>query len=66
MLVHCKVGSSRSAAAVLAFLVSIGWDLCDAVRAVRSHREICPNSSFLALLVMYEQSVQAAKSLSIS
>ena len=55
--VHCKVGSSRSAAAVLAFLVHLGFSLQDAAQTVRSKREVCPNTTFLALLVQYERAV---------
>ena len=56
-MVHCKVGSSRSAATVLAFLVHIGFSLRDAAKTVRNRREVCPNMTFLALLVQHERAV---------
>ncbi|NWS69001.1 DS13B phosphatase, partial [Crotophaga sulcirostris] len=51
VLVHCAMGISRSATLVLAFLmICEGLSLADAIRAVRSHRGICPNSGFLQQL----------------
>eukprot|EP00041_Stephanoeca_diplocostata_P009381 m.144530 g.144530 ORF g.144530 m.144530 type:complete len:219 (-) comp17714_c0_seq2:350-1006(-) len=55
VLVHCKAGSSRSAAVALAFLVANGWSCREAVTQVRSKREICPNKNFLGRLVQYSQ-----------
>ncbi|NWR73022.1 DS13B phosphatase, partial [Centropus unirufus] len=51
VLVHCAMGISRSATLVLAFLmICEGMSLADAIRTVRSHRGICPNSGFLRQL----------------
>lgn len=61
VLVNCRVGASRSAAAVLAFLVAKGMALPDAVRLVRSRREIFPNISFLRQLVEFERELEAAR-----
>ena len=48
ILVHCKEGVSRSASLVLAYLVrDQEMQLTDAVRLVRSKREIIPNDGFL-------------------
>ncbi|NWH62069.1 DS13B phosphatase, partial [Geococcyx californianus] len=51
VLVHCAMGISRSATLVLAFLmICEDLSLADAIRTVRSHRGICPNSGFLQQL----------------
>uniref|UniRef100_A0A665TVF5 Dual specificity protein phosphatase n=1 Tax=Echeneis naucrates TaxID=173247 RepID=A0A665TVF5_ECHNA len=51
VFVHCLMGVSRSATLVLAFLmIAEGLTLKEAVAAVRSHRDICPNSGFLQQL----------------
>ncbi|NXP27480.1 DS13B phosphatase, partial [Scytalopus superciliaris] len=51
VLVHCAMGISRSATLVLAFLmICEDMSLADAIRTVRSHRGICPNSGFLKQL----------------
>ncbi|NXX74765.1 DS13B phosphatase, partial [Urocolius indicus] len=51
VLVHCAMGISRSATLVLAFLmICEGMSLAEAIRTVRSHRGICPNSGFLRQL----------------
>nr|XP_009669645.1 PREDICTED: dual specificity protein phosphatase 13 isoform B-like [Struthio camelus australis] len=51
VLVHCAMGISRSATLVLAFLmICEEMSLADAIRTVRSHRGICPNSGFLKQL----------------
>ncbi|KAL4641098.1 hypothetical protein GN956_G11368 [Arapaima gigas] len=51
VLVHCAMGVSRSAALVLAFLmICEGLTLVEAIRAVRQHRDVCPNSGFLEQL----------------
>ncbi|XP_045175129.2 dual specificity protein phosphatase 3-like [Mercenaria mercenaria] len=51
ILVNCKVGASRSATIVLAFLMlKRHLPVQDAVRLVREKREICPNDGFLQQL----------------
>ncbi|XP_009939846.2 dual specificity protein phosphatase 13B [Opisthocomus hoazin] len=51
VLVHCAMGISRSATLVLAFLmICEDMPLADAIRTVRLHRGICPNSGFLEQL----------------
>lgn len=55
VVVNCKAGASRSATIVLAFLLSIGWDLPYAIDKILESREICPNNGFLGLLIMYEK-----------
>lgn len=52
ILVHCKEGVSRSASLVLAYLVrDQEMHLKDAVRLVRSKRQITPNEGFLQQLI---------------
>ena len=54
IFVHCKEGVSRSASLVLAYLVrDQEMELKDAVRLVRSKREITPNEGFLQQLIDY-------------
>lgn len=54
IFVHCREGVSRSAALVLAYLVrDQEMQLRDAVRLVRSKREISPNEGFLQQLIDY-------------
>lgn len=49
--VHCKMGISRSATCVLAYLmIKKGMTAQEAVRLVRSRREIIPNDGFLKQL----------------
>lgn len=49
--VHCKMGISRSSTLVLAFLmIKKGMSAQEAVRTVRSRREIIPNDGFLKQL----------------
>ena len=51
VMVNCKQGASRSATIVLAFLmIKRHMNVADAVRIVRSKREICPNDGFLQQL----------------
>nr|XP_023658734.1 dual specificity protein phosphatase 13-like [Paramormyrops kingsleyae] len=51
VLVHCAMGLSRSATLVLAYLmICEGLPLLEAIRTVRKHRDICPNSGFLEQL----------------
>ncbi|KAL4224481.1 hypothetical protein ACF0H5_015182 [Mactra antiquata] len=50
-LVNCKIGASRSATLVLAYLmIKRHLPVQDAVRLVREKREICPNEGFLQQL----------------
>ena len=50
-MVHCKVGASRSATIVLAFLMIKRYmTVQEAVRMVRAKREIAPNEGFLQQL----------------
>lgn len=52
--VHCKEGVSRSVSLVLAYLVrDQEMELKEAVRSVRSKREISPNDGFLQQLIDY-------------
>lgn len=61
VVVHCKVGASRSAAILLAYLVASGaGSLTDVARQVASKREISPNEGFVAQLVEYEAEVLPA------
>src|SRR4051794_23033696 len=49
--VHCRMGISRSATLVLAYLImKRGLSAQEAVRTVRKHREIIPNQGFLKQL----------------
>ncbi|CAG0899138.1 unnamed protein product [Darwinula stevensoni] len=51
VLVHCREGISRSATLVLAFLmIKRNYTVQEAVRLVRSKREIIPNEGFLQQL----------------
>ncbi|XP_053168738.1 dual specificity protein phosphatase 13-like isoform X3 [Hemicordylus capensis] len=51
VLVHCAMGISRSATLVLAFLmICENKTLVDALKTVREHRGVCPNSGFLSQL----------------
>lgn len=54
IFVHCREGVSRSVSLVLAYLVrDQDMELKDAVRLVRSKREISPNEGFLQQLIEY-------------
>lgn len=49
--VHCQMGISRSSTLVLAFLmIKRGWTAQQAMRTVRSRRQIIPNEGFLRQL----------------
>ncbi|KAL5006718.1 hypothetical protein ScPMuIL_015524 [Solemya velum] len=51
VLVHCVQGVSRSATLVIAYLmIKCHMTVQDALRLVRSRREICPNDGFLQQL----------------
>jgi len=56
VLVHCHAGVSRSATAVIAFLMHYkNWNLDEAEQFVRSKRPIiCPNFSFMGQLKRFE------------
>ena len=61
IFVHCKEGFSRSAVLVLAYLVrDHEMHLKEAVRHVRSKREICPNRSFLKQLIIFSSQLGRA------
>ncbi|XP_071104834.1 dual specificity protein phosphatase 3-like [Haliotis cracherodii] len=52
ILVHCIQGVSRSATLAVAFLMlKRHMTVKDALRFVRSHREVCPNTGFLQQLI---------------
>uniref|UniRef100_A0A670ZSU5 Dual specificity protein phosphatase n=1 Tax=Pseudonaja textilis TaxID=8673 RepID=A0A670ZSU5_PSETE len=51
ILVHCAMGISRSATLVLAFLMIYeNKNLVEALKLVREHRGVCPNTGFLSQL----------------
>lgn len=56
MLVHCKMGVSRSAATVVAYAMKqYGWNLEQALRHVQELRPIArPNPGFLRQLQTYQ------------
>ncbi|XP_069112433.1 dual specificity protein phosphatase 3-like [Argopecten irradians] len=60
--VHCSMGISRSATIVLAFLL-LKRNLClmEAVKMIRSKREVFPNEGFIRQLCILEGSLQASK-----
>ncbi|KAB5570918.1 hypothetical protein PHYPO_G00218960 [Pangasianodon hypophthalmus] len=62
VLVHCKMGVSRSASTVIAFLMKQqGWTLEDALNHVRERRPIVqPNDSFLKQLHTYSGILSAS------
>ncbi|RUS85366.1 hypothetical protein EGW08_006851 [Elysia chlorotica] len=56
--VHCQQGVSRSATVVLAFLMlHRDMNLLDAVKLVRSKREIFPNDGFLKQLCILQKEI---------
>ncbi|MCJ8733719.1 hypothetical protein PDJAM_G00226770 [Pangasius djambal] len=62
VLVHCKMGVSRSASSVIAFLMKKqGWTLEEALNHVRERRPIVqPNDSFLKQLHTYSGILSAS------
>ena len=55
VLVHCRMGISRSAALVVAFLIEAEkMDCKEAMKLVRSRREIFPNDGFMQQLAQYK------------
>lgn len=63
VLVHCKMGVSRSASTVIAFLMKQqGWTLDEALNHVRERRPIVqPNEGFLKQLHTYSGILSASK-----
>ncbi|XP_053361310.1 protein phosphatase Slingshot homolog 3 isoform X1 [Clarias gariepinus] len=63
VLVHCKMGVSRSASTVIAFLMKQqGWTLEEALNHVRERRPIVqPNDGFLRQLQTYSGILNASK-----
>eukprot|EP00122_Pirum_gemmata_P008646 Pgem_evm1s7978 len=63
ILVHCKMGISRSSSAVIAFAMSHhGWSFEYALEYVRSKRPVVkPNPAFTEQLKKYEQSLVSRK-----
>ena len=61
VLVHCRLGRSRSAAIVLAFLLQQGWTLRDAyAHLLRCHAPTSPNMGFFRQLQRLEQRLGGA------
>jgi protein tyrosine/serine phosphatase len=56
VLVHCRIGVSRSATMVIAYLMYVyNWTLCKAIMYVKDRRpEIKPNPMFVKDLMKYE------------
>ncbi|XP_062950054.1 protein phosphatase Slingshot homolog 3 isoform X2 [Cynocephalus volans] len=63
VLVHCKMGVSRSAATVLAYAMKqYGWSLEQALHHVQEHRPIArPNPGFLRQLQTYQGILTASR-----
>ncbi|KAJ8880969.1 hypothetical protein PR048_017442 [Dryococelus australis] len=63
VLVHCKMGVSRSASVVIAYAMkAFNWDLSHALEHVKTKRNcIKPNSSFVAQLETYQGMLAAMK-----
>ncbi|KAM4636809.1 dual specificity protein phosphatase 13B-like [Discoglossus pictus] len=56
VLVHCGMGISRASSLVLAYLMIYEkLTLVDAIKAVSSHRNICPNNGFLCQLIQLDK-----------
>lgn len=62
-LVHCKMGISRSAATVIAFLMKkYGWNLNEAYEFVKQRRTcVRPNAGFMEQLRVYEGILKASQ-----
>ena len=63
VLVHCKMGISRSAATVAAFAMKYyGWSLSRTMDFIKKKRNIVkPNEGFLAQLITYEGILEASR-----
>ena len=63
VLVHCKMGISRSAATVAAFAMKYyGWSLSRTMELLKTKRKIVkPNDGFLAQLITYEGILEASR-----
>ncbi|XP_011297253.1 protein phosphatase Slingshot isoform X3 [Fopius arisanus] len=63
VLVHCKMGVSRSASVVIAYAMkAYNWDFSQALKHVKNRRNcIKPNSSFLSQLETYQGILDAMK-----
>lgn len=61
VLVHCKMGVSRSASTVLAYLMKAkGWSLTEAFDTIKARRPVVqPNEGFWAQLQVYEGMLRA-------
>ena len=63
VLVHCKVGMSRSATCVVAHLmISHKMSADEAIQAVRIHRDIHPNEGFLLQLADLDNKLKNERS----
>ncbi|XP_060070761.1 dual specificity protein phosphatase 3-like [Ylistrum balloti] len=61
VMVNCKMGASRSATLVLAYLmIEHHMPVQDATRLVRSKREICPNDGFMQQLCDLNEQLKKA------
>lgn len=63
VLVHCKMGISRSASVVIAYAMkAYNWDFCQAIKHVKEKRNcIKPNNSFVSQLETYQGILDAMK-----
>ncbi|XP_006818097.1 uncharacterized protein LOC100376065 [Saccoglossus kowalevskii] len=63
VLVHCKMGVSRSAATVMSYAMKeYGWSLDDTFKYVKDRRSVVnPNASFMRQLVEYQGILDASK-----
>jgi len=63
VLVHCRMGISRSASVVIAYIMKIkNWSLQESINYVKSKRKcINPNTGFLQQLEVYQGILNASK-----
>jgi protein-tyrosine phosphatase len=69
VLVHCMAGISRSVSVVLAYMISIGYSLRDALRHVselRKNRWARPNTGFFQQLIEYEKEKRGSSSITMN